>query len=270
MIPTCLVSRVAKQHVTVSLSGTGGDELFAGYPRYIELLLLKRLNHLPAIAKKILSGGLRAINLFLQNDKLSKLQTFTGREEDTWTLYLKLFSYMFRSKDEQIEKFAQFGYLKERFKYADDVTNALNFDINEYLPDCLLVKEDRASMAVTLEVRVPFLDHTLAEFAAKIPTRLKIKGTDKKHILKEAFSDILPKKILHRRKKGFSVPLAHYFRNELKDFAAKEIFDSRDFDYYDKPFLRNLWHKHQKGHADYSRIFWSIIMFNLWYRKWMS
>jgi asparagine synthase (glutamine-hydrolysing) len=270
MIPTCLVSRVAKQHVTVSLSGTGGDELFAGYPRYIELLLLKRLNHLPAITKKILSGGLSALNVFLQNDKLSKLQIFMGKREETWELYLKLFSYMFRSKDEQIDKLVQFSYLKEHFKYTDDVTNALNFDINEYLPDCLLVKEDRASMAVTLEVRVPFLDHTLAEFAAKIPTKLKIEGTDKKHILKEAFSGILPEKILHRRKKGFSVPLAYYFRNELKDFAAKEIFDSKEFDYYDKAFLQNLWQKHQEGSADYSRIFWSVIMFNLWYRKWMS
>jgi asparagine synthase (glutamine-hydrolysing) len=270
MIPTCLVSRVAKQHVTVSLSGTGGDELFAGYPRYIQFLILKRLNNSSLIAKKLASGSLSVLNFFLRNDKLNKLQTFLGPAQDTWALYLKLFSYMFRSKDEEIKKLAGFSYLKKHFKYDDDIINALNFDINEYLPDCLLVKEDRASMAVTLEVRVPFLDHTFAGFAAKIPTRLKIKGTDKKHILKEAFSDILPNKILHRKKKGFSVPLAHYFRNELKDFATREIFNSQGFDYYDKTFLKNLWQKHQKGSADYSRIFWSIIMFNLWYRKWMS
>ncbi len=270
MIPTCLVCRVAKQHVTVSLSGTGGDELFAGYPRYIQLMLLKRLNHSPVIPKKILSSSLLALNVFLQNDMLSKLQAFLGRQEDTWSLYLKLFSYMFRDKDEQTAKPAEFDNFKKHFTYNDDVTNALNFDINEYLPDCLLTKEDRASMAVTLEVRVPFLDHTLVEFAAKVPTSLKIKGMDKKHILKKAFSDILPRQILYRRKQGFGVPLAHYFRNELRDFAYKEIFDSREFDYYDKSFLRSLWHKHLKGHTDYSRIFWSIIMFNLWYRKWMS
>jgi len=270
MIPTCLVSRVAKKHVTVSLSGTGGDELFAGYPRYIELMLLKQLNHLPAIPKKLLSSSLLALNILLRNDKLNKLQTFIGPIEETWLLYLKLFSYMFRDKYEQMEKLAEFSYLKKHFKYDNDVTNALNFDINEYLPDCLLTKEDRASMAVSLEVRVPFLDHTLVEFAAKIPWTLKIKRTDKKHILKKAFSDILPRKILYRRKKGFAVPLVHYFRNELKDFAYKEIFDSQEFDYYNKNFLENLWQKHQKRRADYSRLFWSIIMFNLWYRKWMT
>ncbi|MFQ6034780.1 MAG: asparagine synthase (glutamine-hydrolyzing) [Sedimentisphaerales bacterium] len=270
MIPTCLVCRVAKSQVTVSLSGTGGDELFAGYPRYIELMLLKRLNHLPAIAKKMLSCSLLSLNFLLRHDKLNKLQTFMGPTEETWLLYLKLFSYMFRDKYEQTEKLAEFSYLRTHFKYDNDLNNALNFDINEYLPDCLLTKEDRASMAVSLEVRVPFLDHTLVEFAAKISSRLKIKGTDKKHILKKAFSDILPRKILYRRKQGFSVPLVHYFRNELKDFAYKEIFDSQGFDYYDKSFLANLWQKHQKGHSDYSRLFWSIIMFNLWYRKWMT
>jgi asparagine synthase (glutamine-hydrolysing) len=278
MIPTCLVSRVAKQHVTVSLSGTGGDELFAGYPRYIQLILLKRLNHLPVIPKKVLSSSLLALNILLRNDMLSKLQTFLGSPEETWSLYLKLFSYMFRSKAEQNGKPEIFDYFKRHFKYDDEIVNALNFDINEYLPDCLLTKEDRASMAVTLEVRVPFLDHTLVEFAAKVPTSLKIKGMDKKHILKKAFSDVLPRQILYRRKQGFGVPLAHYFRNELKDFTYREIFDSGEFDYlsnrletdYDKSFLQSLWHKHQNGLADYSRIFWSIIMFNLWYRKWMS
>ena len=169
-----------------------------------------------------------------------------------------------------MEKLAEFDYLKKRFKYDSDLTNALNFDIHEYLPDCLLTKEDRASMAVSLEVRVPFLDHTLAEFAAKIPSELKVKGMEKKYILKKAFSDILPRKILYRKKQGFSVPLTHYFRNELRDFAYKEVFASQESDHYDRNFLEKLWQRHQKGQADYSRLFWSVIMFNLWYRKWMA
>jgi asparagine synthase (glutamine-hydrolysing) len=270
MVPTCLVSRVAKQYVTVSLSGTGGDELFGGYPRYIEFTLLKRLNHLPGPAKKTLCFGLQLLNTLLRKDKLNKLQTFLGHRQDDWALYLKLLSYMFRNPQEQTAELAEFGYLARHFKYGNDLANTLNFDINEYLPDCLLTKEDRASMAVSLEVRVPFLDHTLVEFAAKIPSRLKIKGMDKKHILKKAFSDVLPARILYRKKKGFSVPLVHYFRNELKDLAYKEIFDFEQFEYYDKNFLKTLWSKHQKQHSDYSRIFWSIMMFNLWYKRWIS
>jgi asparagine synthase (glutamine-hydrolysing) len=270
MIPTCLVCRVARKYVTVSLSGTGGDELFAGYPRYIQLTVLRRLNHLDPISKKVLNFGVGAVNTLLRNDSLSKLQSFLGPAEDLWRLYLKLFSYMFRHRNEPPPNLDEFDHLKQHFKYSDDVTNALNFDTNEYLPECLLTKEDRASMAVSLEARVPFLDHTFVEFAATLPTKLKISGMDKKHILKKAFAGILPHEILYRRKQGFGVPLVHYFRNELKDFAYKELFTPQPFDYYDKRFLSSLWQRHQKGSADYSRLFWSIIMFNLWHKRWMT
>jgi asparagine synthase (glutamine-hydrolysing) len=225
---------------------------------------------MPSIAKQVLNLGVRAVNIFPGNDKLNKLQSFLGPEEELWQLYLKLFSYMFRDRHEQSPGLAEFNYLKKHFKYEDGVTNALNFDTNEYLPDCLLTKEDRASMAVSLEVRVPFLDHTFVEFAATIPPRLKIKGMDKKHILKKAFSGILPHEILYRKKQGFGVPLEHYFRDELREFAYKELFGPQPIDHYNRDFLKNLWQKHQKERADYSRLFWSIIMFNLWYKKWMD
>jgi asparagine synthase (glutamine-hydrolysing) len=270
MIPTCLVCRVARKYVTVSLSGTGGDELFAGYPRYLQFGVLKKLNRLPAPARKILSLSVRTLNTLLRNDMLNKIQAFLGPKDQAWEIYLKLFSYMFRSGDEQSRKLAEFHDFAEHFNYENDVTNALNFDTKEYLPECLLTKEDRASMAVSLEVRVPFLDHTFVEFAAKIPPHFKVRGLDKKHILKKAFSDILPHKILYRRKMGFGVPLAHYFRDELRDFARTEVFAEPTFDYYDRDFLMNLWQKHQRRSADYSRLFWSIMMFNLWHKKWMT
>jgi len=270
MIPTCLVCRVARKYVTVSLSGTGGDELFAGYPRYRQLGQLKTLNSLPAAARKMLGLSVWGLNLLLRKDKLNKLQTFLGPQEEAWKIYLKLFSYMFRSEGEQSYDLANFEHLGRHFKYENDITNALNFDTKEYLPECLLTKEDRASMAVSLEVRVPFLDHRLVEFAARLGPQVKIKGSEKKYILKNAFADILPHEILYRKKKGFAVPLVHYFRNELRDFAHKEIFNERTFEYYSQEFLNTLWQKHQKGVADYSRLFWSIMMFNLWYGKWMS
>ena len=269
MIPTCLVSRVARQHVTVSLSGTGGDELFGGYTRYNEFKILKKLNRLPVAVKRVIAWSVDGANLFLRNDKLNKLISFLGPREDDWSLYLKLFSYMFRSKHEDQDKLAEFTYLREYFKYADDLANLSNFDINEYLPGSLFVKEDRASMAVSLEVRIPFLEKTMIELAARIPSNLKIKRGDKKYILKKAFSNILPHKILYRKKQGFGVPIVHYFRKELKDLAYKEIFDFDLYDYYDKGFVKKMWDRHQAGLSDYSRLFWSIMMFNLWFKKWM-
>jgi len=270
MIPTCLVSRVAKQHVTVSLSGTGGDELFGGYRRYNEFAILKQLNRLPRPLRNLTSGMVHGFNFLLHSDKLNKLQNFLGDKTDDCSLYLKLFSYMFREKHEDVTALTEFAYLRKHFTHDNNLTNLLNFDTNEYLPDCLLTKEDRASMAVSLEARVPFLDHTLVEFAARLPARLKINNWRKKYILKKAFRNTLPDKILYRKKKGFGVPLVHYFRNELRDLAFKEIFECEDFGYYDKKRVRALWDKHQKGASDYSRLFWSILMFNLWFKKWMT
>jgi asparagine synthase (glutamine-hydrolysing) len=269
MIPTCLVCRVAKKHVTVSLSGTGGDELFGGYPRYNKFIVLKKLNHLPTVCKYILGRSIETANLLLKKEGFNKLVTFLGRRQPDHTIYLQLFSYMFRSKDESIGKLAQFDYLSKHFRYDDDITNTMNFDINVYLPDCLLVKEDRASMAVSLETRVPFLDHRFVEFAAGIPPAFKIKMGRKKYILKKAFSDVLPREILYRRKQGFGVPIEHYFRGELRDYTYGEIFDFDAYDYYDKNLLKELWQRHQQKTSDYSRLFWSIMMFNLWFKKWM-
>jgi asparagine synthase (glutamine-hydrolysing) len=269
MIPTCLVSRVAKKYVTVSLSGTGGDELFGGYHHHYQFHVLKKLNHLPAVIKYLLSHSVEVANLILKKEVLNKLVTFLGPRQADHIIYIQLFSYMFRTKDESIDKLAPFDYLMKHFRYDDDFTNAMNYDIHEYLPDDLLVKEDRASMAVSLETRVPFLDHEFVEFASKIPPHFKIKTGRKKYILKKAFSTVLPKEILHRPKQGFGVPLNHYFRNELKDYIYGEIFNFDEFDYYDKNLLKGFWEKHQSKISDYSRLFWSILMFNLWFKKWM-
>jgi asparagine synthase (glutamine-hydrolysing) len=269
MIPTCLVSRVARQHVTVSLSGTGGDELFGGYGHYNDYVWLKCLNNLPMPVKLFLDYSVAAANLIVRKDKFNKLRGFLGKKEDPVSIYLRLFSYMFRTKEESSDKLLPYKYIGKHFIYPDDINNAMNCDLNEYIPDDLLVKEDRASMAVTLEARVPFLDHTLVDFAAKIPPKLKISMFRKKHILKCAYRDILPPEIINRRKMGFGVPLLHYFRNELRDFAYNEIFGFDLLDYYDKDLLKIYWDRHQSQGSDYYRIFWSIMMFNLWFKKWM-
>lgn len=269
MIPTCLVSRVARQHVTVSLSGTGGDELFGGYGRYNDYVLVRYLNHLPMPAKRFLDGSIGLANRFFKIDRLNKLRGFLGAKESRAALYLRIFSYMFRTKEISSDKLLPFKHLDKYFVYPDDIINAMNYELNEHLPDCLLVKEDRASMAVALETRVPFLDHEFVEFVSKIPSSLKIKRGIKKYILREAFRDVLPWEILYRKKQGFEVPLKHYFRKELKDFAYNEIFNFDLLNYYDKNTLKTYWERHLKGEGDYSCILWSIMMFNMWFKRWM-
>jgi asparagine synthetase B (glutamine-hydrolysing) len=218
----------------------------------------------------MLDLGILAVNAAAGADKLNKLRSFLGPREPQWRVYLKLFSYMYRQQGERLPHLDQFAGLAECFGYRDTVTNALNFDTQHYLSECLLTKEDRASMAVSLEARVPFLDHTLVDFAATLPTRLKIKGGERKAVLKKAFRGILPDEILFRRKQGFGVPLADYLRDELKDFAEKELFGPPTIELYDRDLLARAWRRHQQARADYSRLFWTIIMFNLWHRRWMA
>lgn len=270
MIPTWLVCSVARQHVTVCLSGTGGDELFAGYPRYREFSILKRLNRLPGGLRALLDGSVAGFNRLAQNDKLNKLRVFLRQPLADPVLYQMLLSYMFRRPDEKNYAPCEFDTSGIRFDSSCDLENLLSYDLLEYLPNCLLPKEDRASMAFGLEVRVPFLDHEFAEFAAQIPAGMKLRGRKHKYILKKAFASILPAPVLQRKKQGFGVPLVHYFRNELKSFAAEILFSGAAGEYFDRALLEDLWNRHQSGGSDYSRIFWSVMMFQLWYNRWMK
>jgi len=270
MVPTSLVCQVARQHVTVSLSGTGGDELFGGYPRYHRLGLAKRINHLPSSAKFILKNATVLAHKFTEIEGYQRWLNFFGPTQPDYILYLQLFNSMFPGKNQGIEKLSRFDDYKKHFKYSDNSSNAMNCDLYEYLPNDLLVKEDRASMAVTLEARVPLIDHELAEFAAKIPSHYKIKNKQTKYILKKAFEDILPHEILYRPKRGFGMPLKEYMRDELKDYCHGIIFDFNQLDYYDKEVIGELWGRHQTGRSDYSRLFWNILMFNMWFDKWMK
>ena len=269
MVPTSLVCQVARQHVTVSLSGTGGDELFGGYPRYNRFGMAKSVNHLPSTLKYMLKQLALLAHRFFKIEGFHRWLTFFGPSQPDYIIYLQLFNSMFPGKNQGIEKLTRFGHYEKHFQYSDNASNAMNCDLYEYLPNDLLVKEDRASMAVTLEARVPLIDHELAEFAAKIPSRYKIRNKETKYILKKAFEGILPHEILYRPKRGFGMPLSEYMRDELKDYCHGIIFDFDQFDYFDKNELEQLWQKHQTGRSDYSRLFWNILMFNMWFNKWM-
>jgi asparagine synthase (glutamine-hydrolysing) len=149
------------------------------------------------------------------------------------------------------------------------LNSLMSFDQQSYLPNDLLVKEDRATMAHSLEGRVPFLDHELVEFANSISPLYKLNGNEGKYLLKKAMSSQLPQELLYRKKQGFGVPLDHYFRTELQSFAEEILFDFSGHDYYQKPELRQLWEAHQSGQSNYASLFWMLISFNLWHDRWI-
>jgi asparagine synthase (glutamine-hydrolysing) len=269
MLPTYLVSSVARREVTVSLSGTGGDELFGGYHRYFRFPLLRWLNGWPGPMKDAVSLAARVASRLLGRDAPNRFQPYLGPREPAYVTYLTVMSCVFRNERAPKDRLAKWRYAERYFALPGDAAGAMNCDVHEYLPNDLLVKEDRASMAVSLEARVPLLDHELVEFAAGLPMRYKIRRGVKKWLLKKAYADVLPPEVLHRRKQGFGVPLVHYFRNELRELARQAVFDAWQYDVWDRPLVERLWQEYVGGRADHTRLLWSIMMFNLWYERWM-
>jgi asparagine synthase (glutamine-hydrolysing) len=264
MIPTYLVSKVAADHVKVCLSGTGSDELFAGYPRYREIQMLHSLRKMPGFAKKAAALAYK----ILDPDKAGKLDMLLSLKNKK-QLYLMLLSHMFRNRKESGEV-PCLKELEHYFQQESNLSAVQYFDQISYLPDDLLVKEDRATMANHLEGRVPFIDYRLVDFANSLDRKyLLYKGTGK-YILKKTFEGKIPDEIINRRKQGFGVPLVHYFRNELKTFAEEILFEHSGNDYFKKEELQILWKKHQQGKSDYSPLFWNIIMYKKWDELWMK
>lgn len=264
MIPTYLVSKVASEQVKVCLSGTGSDELFAGYPRYKEIQMLHSLRKMPGFAKKAAVWSYK----MLDPDKAGKLDIMLSTNNEK-QLYLMLLSHMFRNRKESGEAVC-LNELENYFQKGTDLSTVQYFDQMSYLPDDLLVKEDRATMANHLEGRVPFIDYRLVDFANSMDRKYLLYKGIGKYILKRTFEGKLPDEIINRKKQGFGVPLVHYFRNELKTFAEEILFDSDRNDYFKKEDLQKLWKKHQQGKSDYSPLFWNIIMYKKWYEKWMN
>jgi asparagine synthase (glutamine-hydrolysing) len=164
-----------------------------------------------------------------------------------------------------------FEYLLGKFNGAeteDLIEQLLYLDINTYLPEDLLVKMDIATMANSLEARVPFLDHQLMEFIATVPSRLKLKGTITKYILKEAFSDFLPHTILSRGKMGFGVPVSRWFRNELKDYVYEILLDPSTLKrgYFKKEGVERLLNDHIDLRYDHSSKIWALLFLEMWFR----
>ena len=284
-IPTYLVSRLAREQVTVSLSGDGGDELFCGYNRYNQgYRAWKLLKGLPLPVRQALSSSLLAISgrptermmrllpkrfqIEHLADRLPKLADVI-REATGESYYRNLVSHsknpealvVGSSEAETMftnnAGFPAFADMREKMMYIDSLT---------YLPDDILAKVDRASMAVSLESRVPFLDHRLVEFSWKLPMSLKYQEGKGKWILREVLYKYVPKDMMERPKMGFGVPIEHWLQGPLRDWAESLLSEERlaREGYLNPEPIRRMWQENQSGKRRWHYHLWDVLMFQAW------
>jgi asparagine synthase (glutamine-hydrolysing) len=277
-IPTYYVSRVARRHVTVALGGDGGDENFAGYRRYVLDYYENRLrSHVPQSMRSAVFGPLGQWYpaLAWAPRVFRGKATFQSLSRTPLEGYFNSVSYFRPGEKDRLftpefEKslggYDSIDVFREHYNRADtdDLLSRIQYlDIKTYLPDDILTKVDRASMAVSLEVRAPLLDHQLMETVAKIPSSLKLRGRTGKYIFKKALGPVLPDDILHRRKQGFAIPLGRWFRQELREVTEKILIGSDD-GILNSTFLKTIWNQHQGGRYDRSAHLWAVLMFRKW------
>jgi asparagine synthase (glutamine-hydrolysing) len=288
-IPTFLVSEMARQHVTVSLSGDGGDELFGGYNRYFWAPdIWKKISWIPLLLRKLAAKALRVPSprqwdhfanllapLFKEygmlgtfGDKFQKLADVMEMP-DPDSLYYRLTSQCTHPEELLIKGRESKTIVTDREKWPElksFVQRMMYFDTVSYLPDDILVKVDRASMGVSLEARIPFLDHRLVEWAWKIPQSMKIKNGAGKWLLRQVLYQYVPKKLVDRPKMGFGIPLASWLRGPLKDWAENLLSEKklREGGFFQPTIIREKWEEHLKGKRHWHFSLWNVLMFQAW------
>lgn len=271
-IPTYYVTREASQHLKVCLSGDGGDELFAGYSRYSQERLEPILNHVPAAARRALLG-IPAALIPKHVRGYGWLERMMSDGAKRYQQKIGILSPRERSelfKEPFAGSVDNNAHLFQRFfdGSSNAVESQISADLETYLPDDILVKTDRCSMAHALEVRVPLLDHRIVEFACALPLNLKIKNGEQKWILKDVLRSKVPAEVLKRKKRGFGLPLCNWFRGEYKEFVAERLLQRENpiFDYMDAVAVEGLVKKHNLGQRDFSDRIWALIWFEEWLR----
>jgi len=286
-IPTMYLSEMTREFVTVSLSGDGGDELFAGYDRYKAVRIAAMLDRLPGPLKKVFTSRLwqklpASTEQRTLRRRLKRLLEAYGHPPQR--RYLRWVSIFDEDRRQQLLD-TQFlnrldghdsaGFLVDAYNECpsrDFVTQTTCTDLLTYLPCDILTKVDIASMAYSLEARSPFLDHRVAELAARLPIKSKLRGRQGKRILIETFSDLLPVDIQTRPKMGFGVPLDHWFRNELKPLLYDVLLDDTSLNrgWFRPEGVRQLIEEHTRSEWDHSYRLWNLLVFELWQRTFLD
>jgi asparagine synthase (glutamine-hydrolysing) len=272
-IPTMLVSEFTRRHVTVSLSGDGGDELFCGYPRYEWVRQGRVIQGIPGILRRPLCSLLARIPVHKVQRAAESL-----RYDDEAALYYHTVGIFERSRlsgllphvadDSHLQYFRTF---RDR-RWGGIVERAMATDIRTYLVDDILTKVDRASMAYSLEARVPLLDHRIVEFAARLPMEHKVRGRETKLLLREVLYGLVPRKLLDRPKMGFGIPVNRWLRNELRPLLSEYLGEER---IRREGFLlpegvSRVVEEHLSGRQDHQYRLWALLVFGMWRERYLS
>jgi len=280
-IPTYMVSKLARDYVTVILSGDGGDELFGGYTRYV---VERKRGGFERLPKPLREGLMRPLSErlphatwgrnYLHNVSLDPI----ARYLDSVSVFTSLNRKALYTPD-FFQKLGQGGYagnlfreLADQVKTDEPLDRLLYVDSKTYLPGDILTKVDRMSMAVSLEARAPLLDHKLIDFVTGVPASLKLAGFQTKHLLKEAVKDLIPAEILHRPKQGFGVPIQEWINQQLRSRIRDTLRDARTRQrgYINSNYLDILLDEHERGRRDHSMGLWSLLMLELWHRRFLD
>lgn len=276
-IPTYYVSKLAREYVTVALSGDGGDELFAGYTGYTKF---KNIRSFPLSFKRVrlnrmIWGNIhkmipqsvkgKGLTYFLSQDK-----EYAFAYQTAWTNNERRKLITGQDNGVSISKAELFKEsILRKNENHDFISNLQYLDMRTYMVDDILTKVDRASMMNSLEVRVPFLDHKFAELTFKIPPGLKLKGNEKKYILKRSMNNYLSDNILNHPKQGFGVPLSLWFKDDLKEYVNDTLLSRNPLlsNFLSKNYVKGIIEKDRKGRRDFSSKIWSLIFFEEWLKQ---
>jgi asparagine synthase (glutamine-hydrolysing) len=273
-LPTYLVSRLAAEDVKVALSGEGGDELFGGYYTYVADLLAERVGSLASLALPLverLPASTKKVSFdykakrFARAAHLPPLERHHGWKE----IFSADARAELRGSRSGVDPLAA-----HRARFAETeghelLTRLQDVDLGVYLVDDLLTKTDRASMAWSLEARVPFMDSVVANFAFSLPVKHKVRGLSKKRLLRKAVEPLLPREVVHGRKRGFSIPAAAWLRGDLEPFARETLSADtlRRQGFFEPPVVARLLDDHVAGREDLSRQLWGLLAFTLWHER---
>jgi asparagine synthase (glutamine-hydrolysing) len=271
---------MARRHVTVVLSGDGGDEFFGGYDRYVphprvvafDRYSPRALRRVAAIAAARLPHGARGKNFLrhvARDDHGRYLDAirFFGADEKPDLLAIDV-----RRQLAGPEPEARLARHFERFGELPWPSQMMRFDLETYLPEDVLTKVDRMSMAHSIESRVPLLDNDVVSFAASLPAALKIKNGRRKHILKEVAAAVLPREIVERRKQGFGVPLGVWFRGNLRELFADTLLSPASLQrgFFQAAFVRQIVGEHLDGKRDHTLRLWQLVVFERWLQQYVD